>query len=357
MAMSRNSRDSESSTLLDDLLADAKKRTTFFPLPPQNFDPLTASSEELLYFGLPLKPDPKTQPEQLAFWLKMFSPPTIFLETDLFFSDVISSLNPPRPEPISATRYDRSSNWSGGYMTPYGGQMFVGMHGLFQVPTSKIPAAATGVAADYRSSTWIGLDGQRSYLNSTLPQIGTGQCIEIVNGQPTPKARPFVQWWARNMNYPIVYLTHFPVSPGDLIICSLYVNDLTTVTFHMKNLTTRGTIPTVTMTAPLAQVPPLAAPIQAKVSGATAEWILERPTRFFNGAIYDLPDYGTEVFRECFAVSALSPGSAGRVQKLPGARLINMFEVRENPPRTVDISVARPDPPGQVIRTIKTSFS
>ena len=34
---------------------------------------------------------------------------------------------------------------------------------------------------EYKSSCWVGLDGQRAYADSTLPQIGTEQSINKVS--------------------------------------------------------------------------------------------------------------------------------------------------------------------------------
>jgi Peptidase A4 family len=83
--------------------------------------------------------------------------------------------------------------------------------------------------------------------------------------------------------------------------------------------------------------------VQVQVSGATAEWIVERPMIWHEGKLYQWPNYGTVQFqfKNCFAVSAAAPGSASRTETLAGARLINMFEVREKPHRIADISVAK----------------
>ena len=79
-----------------------------------------------------------------------------------------------------------------------------------------------------------------------------------------------------------------------------------------------------------------------KVSGATAEWIVERPTDVNTFELYELPDYRRVHFTNCFAISAvMPPGGApgsGLEQTLDGARLINMYKVERNPSRTVTIS-------------------
>jgi hypothetical protein len=116
-------------------------------------------------------------------------------------------------------------------------------------------------------------------------------------------------------------------------MCSLIVVNRTTVRFFIKNQTTGDFISPFEGTPPSAQID--------KVSGATAEWILERPTHLDDDGLYELPNYNTVVFSSCFAVTAFDPASPGHTQTLPGAKLINMFEVCEHPHRTFDISVAK----------------
>jgi hypothetical protein len=135
----------------------------------------------------------------------------------------------------------------------------------------------------------------------------------------------------RGLHLPPITLP-LKVKSGDLVLCSLIVIDRTTVRFFIKNQTTGHHV------KPFQRHPP--APGLA-VSGATAEWIMERPTHLFSDRLYPLPDYGTVHFRDCLAVAAHDPGAHGHEQTLPGAKLIKMYEVREHPHRTAFISVAK----------------
>jgi hypothetical protein len=107
----------------------------------------------------------------------------------------------------------------------------------------------------------------------------------------------------------------------------------------IENRTTGEILP-FTMDAPT----DTASGMQLKVSGATAEWIVERPADEIRGELYALPDYGTVHFTNCCALSAEMPvGEApgpGREQTLDGARLIRMYKRERNPSRTVMISKA-----------------
>jgi hypothetical protein len=333
-------------------------RTDIYPVPNQHFDPRTATPEQLAHFGFPPKPDRKANPQVYDFWMKLFSPPLSFIEVDQTFPltsihqefDVFDS---PSPLPTFSTRYESSTNWSGGYITSRDGQMFTELYGAWQVPTSAVPAGATGAVANYRSSVWIGLDGQRSYLNSSLPQIGTVQYIDVNGAQMVPKASTWFQWWEPHLIRPPVTLP-LTVEPGDLIACSLTVVDHTHVKFLIKNQTTGVLLLPFVVKAPQAHLKHPPTVKQLNIAGATAEWILERPSEItiiiVGGSIYlrrgpfrDLPDYGTEVFDNCLAVSASKPSGPGRTQMLSGARLIDMFKVEANPNRTTFISTARPE--------------
>jgi hypothetical protein len=67
--------------------------------------------------------------------------------------------------------------------------------------------------------------------------------------------------------------------------------------------------------------------------------------------LYHLPNYGEVVFESAYAVSAPAPSSIiGRQENLEGARLIRMYDVEENPHRSVTVSVAE-TPTMDTVRT------
>jgi hypothetical protein len=126
-------------------------------------------------------------------------------------------------------------------------------------------------------------------------------------------------------------------------MASLRVLNETQVHGIIKNRTTGEILPFI-MDAPT----DTSSGMQLKVSGATAEWIVERPANEITGELYELPNYDTVHFTNCFALSAEMPVGGvpgpGREQTLDGARLIRMYKSERNPSRTVMISKAeRPD--------------
>lgn len=228
--------------------------------------------------------------------------------------------------------------WSGALLAPRDGQMFIRITGRWRVPAVTLPSSAGDTAEGKRvcsSSTWIGLDGTRGYLHSSLPQIGTIQNVVVTNGQMQPEYFAFHEWWHGPISQPI-RINHVQVKPGDLIECTLTVDTYTDVTFHMTNHTTGSTSGAISASAP--------APLL--ISGATAEWITERPSNSDTsdpnvGKPYDLANYGTVVFENCIATSARAPGSApvtNRALDEGGVLLRDMVQIRQNHTRRISIA-------------------
>src|ERR1035441_9680872 len=48
-----------------------RKELRLYPPPPKDFDPFTATKEDLKRHGLPLRPDPQTQPGMAALWERL----------------------------------------------------------------------------------------------------------------------------------------------------------------------------------------------------------------------------------------------------------------------------------------------
>lgn len=319
---------------------EIQKRIRFYESPPEDFDPLTAEPEVLAKYGIPQRPNAEDFPALARFWTEMFSPPLVFTEKKfLFLVDPV--LVSAQLRVTASARRESSLNWSGAYITPRNGQQLTEVHGRWEVPAVGVPSGTSG-SPEFRSSIWIGLDGQRRYLDSSLPQIGTAQ---FLNSPNDPPYSVWWQWWLRNSSttFSPVSLA-LPITPGQRMMASLRVRDETHVDFLIENRTTGQIFPPFTMAAPTDTT----SQIQVKVSGASAEWIVERPTNATTGDLYNLPNYNEVHFTNCFAISAnMPPGQLpgpGLEQTLDGARLINMYNVERSPSRTVIISkTKRPD--------------
>ncbi len=303
--------------------------------PPEGFNPLTASQEDLKKFGFPVRPDRELQPTEYAFWQRMFAQSLAFEAFDF-------EILPPVVRQIrgffwGSPQRQTSLNWSGAYITPRDGTVFSSIWTRFQVPTPNLPPGARPGEKDL-SSTWIGFDGQRRYYMSTLPQFGTAQNIEPNMGIPTRSFFAWWQWWVRglvNQAFPIK-LTAPTIHAGDLIMCYMQVApNRTGVSFVITNLTT-GRVVQFFQNAPSA-----GGGLPFKVSGATAEWVMERPAIPPDPNPMPLPDYGTVDFRDCGATAINLKTGATVERSLSGAKLIDMYVVRQNPERTVKISIPK----------------
>jgi hypothetical protein len=330
-------------------------RVDYYPQPPPGFDPLKASEFELEEFGLPPRPL-DNQPELFANWHALLSSPLEFVDPALELLRVGYRLDT-RESPIlsslsGTTRYETSSTWSGAYVTPHHGNMLVEIWARWVIPTPTLPLPPEQVPpqpgnVQYVCTAFIGFDGQRRYLNSSLPQIGTKQVLTVqANGQMTASATTWWQWWSRDQPGQPCDIGGVPAVPGDLVLAHLRVQDREHVQFYIKNHRTGA------FARFRARTPTSNQGVRLQISGATAEWILERPTIVGDDKLYPFPNYGIADFHHCVTAMAHDPGGPTSVRRLGGARLIRMFDILHDPERTAFISIGekRND------NTIRTSY-
>lgn len=326
-----------------DLLKKIVTDSTISTIPPAGFSPLAASQADLKRFGFPMRPDPLLQPAENRFWQELFASPPQFEAFDIQVVPAFATRT--RRAFAQLPRRQNSLNWSGAYITPRDGTVFSSVWAKFQVPTPDVPSR-DAPGGKYRSSTWIGFDGQRRYYRSTLPQFGTAQNIDPSAAGPKKSFFAWWQWWVRDDDdqaYPIT-LTSPVIDAGDLIMCLMQVaDDRTGVSFVIKNLTTSRVVQ-------FFQSAPLTTKGQPfRVPGATAEWVMERPADPPDPTPMQLPDYGTVNFHDCGA-TAINVKTGAKVERsLSGAKLIDMRVVEENPERTRRISIAKPVSPTEFL--------
>ena len=192
----------------------------------------------------------------------------------------------------------------------------------------------------YVCANWIGLDGQRLYLDSSLPQMGT---VSIRQNDGTTTAQSWMQWWARGAASSAPVPLGLAVNPGDQVLCVLTACDPKTVIGVMLNLST-GTGIVAQATSPSVTLPD-GSMVRPDIAGATAEWIVERPQVVGQTTIYNFPDYGETEFDCCLAVEGDDVDIVslfnGIPQQLQGARRTRMFQMLTDPARTAFISMPR----------------
>jgi len=184
------------------------------------------------------------------------------------------------------------------------------------------------------------LDGQRNYLNSSLPQIGTWQAVTLAadGSQSPPETYAWFQWWALHFkdNRP-GRIKGVPIETGDEVVCMVRVWRPSVAVVYIKNLGSNKL-------AHFRVRAPVVNGHRFTISGATAEWIMERPKQLKTPDFFPLADYGSVEVLQCNAVEA-HPGAAwvavGFEEILQGARFIRMYDRLNGPQRTAFISMPK----------------
>jgi hypothetical protein len=332
------------------LLSQLRKRISGFPLPDtpnHNFNPREADKDVLQRLGIPAKPDIVREPERYRLWVAMFGRELHFIQFQFDRKLVQAAEYEPTPRqgeavaaPFSSTRFETSRNWSGASIEANSDKTFLQIQGQWTVPLPAPPPGASMPAQEetieYQCAAWIGLDGQRRYRNSSLPQIGTLQSVTVsADGTQTFLYQAWTQWWDRNdKNSRPVPIPRFPVAQGNLIACQLTVLDNHTVLLNIINESTQPPAhAAIKITAPSVNNR------QLSISGATAEWILERPTDPDTRILTPFADYGSIDFTNCYAFEAAPNDGVLVEQDLTAPRFFRMYEVLSPPPRSSFISM------------------
>ncbi|HEY5797578.1 MAG TPA: G1 family glutamic endopeptidase [Bosea sp. (in: a-proteobacteria)] len=310
-----------------------RARIETYGVPRDDFVPSRAPDSALIRLGLPTLNAMASNPKATAFrraYLRgaVDGRPHHYMPALAMAEMARAAAVIPRAAP-TAQPAQKSVNWSGGYLTPRDGHSFVSVMADWTVPTVSAPPGGTG--PEYRSSTWIGLDGQRAYLDSSLPQIGTSQrCTS--GAAATAQYGAWFQWWARGQVTEEEPLA-LPVDPGDVISAIITVFDETSVVCNLRNVTRDITL----------EAFKAFAPGPCRISGATAEWIMERPSPPLSDGweAFELPVYTPFAFTACIAESQAPASTALHDRDLEGSRLIRMCAIDAAPTRVRTVSTAR----------------
>lgn len=324
-------------------VADLWRSVHSYPAPPTGFDALAADDRRLAEYGLPERWDGKNVPEYRAFRERMLGPTPDgtarrYLKIEQGGEFAPLGVRHFTGRPSMSHHREASSNWSGAYITPIPRpNRFLLVAGSWKVPRPELPNVAPSGEfppdMEYRSSTWIGLGGHRSY--NSLPQIGTSQYVTSAGGTPTITIGAWWQWWikespAHHRPNPIC---NFDVKVGDEILALILVEAPWPgdVHFVIGNQRTGDILPF-----------KVRAPANIERLGSTAEWIHERPSDPVTKYRYPLPKCSPVEFTSCFAMNAEDFGAPFAWQALDkNSRLISMTETFANPHRSALVSLPR----------------
>jgi hypothetical protein len=302
-------------------------------VPPDGFDPLTASDRELRRYGLPVRPDAQRHPHQAMLWeefaarsLRYVRPPLEpiadhvrsgirdyrmhKLPVDPRVTDVIDRDLRRRGIRLCWFLPATSTNWSGAVADRPSSEPFVTVTGRWVIPNVSPPQSAwngTGYNdGTYKCSVWVGLDGWKG--TTDVLQAGTTSVVTVSGGvAQSPSSYPWIEW-AGDPEKP---QSDFPVNPGDAVLC--------TVCAPFGNA--HGAAMFVNQTTGLAMNYPIDPPAGVTLSGNVAEWIVEDPGRL-GGGLWPFPNYGLASFQNCTAGTkniSVNLGDACPINLIDGA--------------------------------------
>ena len=254
-------------------------KVSLFEPPPRGFDPLTAKPAELEKFGFPPRLEDAHHLERykrVMNHLKSkfhYIQPTFRVNTD-------RSHGPRKRGPKDAT--ETSGNWSGGVVYAPAGQSFKWIEGDWVVPDVSAPQQNEW----FYCANWIGIDGDGS---GDVCQAGV-ECEVYQSGSTTIKnIYPWWEWFPQAE----VQITNLGINPGDMVTMLLCTNQAagsTSASLYFTNRTT-GASTSLSFNAPAG----------TKLTGNSAEWVVEAPT--VGGAQSAIADYGQVFFNVCEATT------------------------------------------------------
>lgn len=279
-------------------LDDGQKVVSY--VPAANFNPLTASADDLVKNGFPAIPETGEHRDRFNKVIGQMKNKLHFVEPT--FRVNRDKTHGPRKQ-ASAAGTQTSTNWSGAVVRAPSGDSFKWLEGDWVVPDIDAPAENQW----YYGASWIGIDGDGS---NDVFQAGVG-CEVYRSGNTI--TRMFYPWWEWYPAYE-VQITNLAVNPGDMITMLLCSTGPATGTVFFSNRTT-GATATVGLTAPQG----------TKLVGNCAEWIMEAPT--VGGAQSLLPDYGEVFFSVCEAFTqkgvTVNGGSGDNINMTSGANVVS----------------------------------
>ena len=258
--------------------------------PPAGFDPLAASDRDLLRYGLPRRPDAEREPELARIWERAFSSPLTYARASLAIDKELRNRNPLQEKDATFG----SNNWAGAVVRAGAPFSWVFAEWVVPgVPTKSIFDDTVTIGF------WVGIDGVTVGDDQVL-QAGVAVTMEthwLVGPFVWPHVevrwRVWTEWWVKDLESSgPVYLTNFPVKPGDLVsflVCApqsesgAWVNILNSSTGQHTSVD----VPT----------PMRDGGEPVTLEGDSVEWIVE----VVEPAAPNIPAFNPITFRDCLA--------------------------------------------------------
>jgi len=275
--------------------------------PPADLNLLEADDQTLIRYGLPLKPRGRSAPRAMRTWERLLGRGFVRVQPQL-------RERPERkvnPGQGAAGPTTTSNVWSGGVLQQ-STDPFNYIFGQWVVPT-VLPLTDTG-DGDWWSVTWVGLDG---WDGSDVLQAGTAQHVSRSGKTVKTEYFAWYEWYPNSW----IEFSKFTVEPGDTVAVTVSFDGVDGAGLHWGSTTisnvTRGKSTSVRFNPPAGTT----------FLGATAEWIMERPSFGTPAVPATLPQYGEVVFTDglvCTAKSTLDASAAFPVNMDPGGALMSV---------------------------------
>jgi hypothetical protein len=270
---------------------------TTIAAPPASFNPLTASDQDLEYYGFPPRPNEIDAPKAFASWQKAMTASKTRIVPKLEVTKNFSAPAKAKAAAPSSGSAATSSNWSGyvnlNGVTKYGSSSFYFVISDYVVPIARQAYGACTGGWDY-SVTWVGIDGWGS---GDVLQAGN-EADAYCSGSTTSA---YYSTWYEWYPYGWTRITNLPIVPGDDLFVEVWNTSSTAGHAYLVNYNTNQSV-TVNFSAPSG----------TQLVGNSAEWVVERPG--INGSLATLSNYITDYFSDSYAYnfgySAVDPGSA-----------------------------------------------
>jgi len=262
-----------------------------FNSPPANFNPVTASDEQLATYGFPPRPDQATDPSGLAKWNKAMSTPARrwngelrprqFQNQPMMEAKVPSGVQlTPSVSHVAST--GESYNWSAivntntlkKYSTT---ASFYYVFSEFNVPVAQQAFNGSGgnVCDGYWdiASIWNGIDG---FNNGDVLQGGVDSAYYCNGTTKEPFYQTWIEW------YPAGSVAEYAVNPGDDIFLETW-----------NTSSTQGYVWIEDLTKQISATYGLTAPSGTLLVGNSAEFVVERPggDPYTSRGLYPLANY------------------------------------------------------------------
>jgi hypothetical protein len=275
--------------------------------PPQGFDALTASDQDLEYYGFPPRPNEVDSAKAFATWKQAMLASKTRIAPSLQATNIFHG--PAKLKQSNANQISNnvsSYNWSGyarySPVAGYGNSSAYFVYADYVVPIARQAFGACTGGWDY-SSDWVGIDG---YGSSDVLQAGTESDAFCWIFGSSSLYSPWFEWYPNGETR----ITNLPAAAGDDYFVEVWSTSATAGHAYLVN---RSTNQAVSIS--------FSAPAGTRLVGNSTEWITERPG--VNGSLATLTNYVAtpfwDAFGETFAGSVNAPYNSTPITMLDNA--------------------------------------